>query len=166
MTRNMRIWSVGCSDQFLLWRSFYIVPPKERRMLVVHCHQFDTSLSSTRWPWIVGSHTYALALRIDQWHRRHCYTLEQRSLSWYLRSPLLRMVRYLTGTRLHERAVLERARQHKADGIICGHTHRVGQHLIDHLMVLQRWRLGTELHGVGGIPRWHSQSAALEARTE
>jgi UDP-2,3-diacylglucosamine pyrophosphatase LpxH len=31
---------------------------------------------------------------------------------------------------MDERAVFKRARQHKADGVICGHTHRVEQRLI------------------------------------
>jgi UDP-2,3-diacylglucosamine pyrophosphatase LpxH len=38
------------------------------RMLVIHGHQFDGSLSSAAWLSRMGSRAYTLALRIDQWH--------------------------------------------------------------------------------------------------
>ena len=101
-----------------------------RRMLVTHGHQFDTSLSSSRWLSAIGSQAYAVALRIDQWQKNDSYNPGPRSISSYLKRPVTRAVKYLTGTDLDERAVFERARQHRADGVICGHTHRVTQHLI------------------------------------
>lgn len=101
-----------------------------RRMLVTHGHQFDSSLSSSRWPSMMGSQAYAIALRIEQWHRRDRFNFAQRSLSSYLKRPITRAVQYFSATDMDERAVFERARQHKADGVICGHTHRVEQRLI------------------------------------
>ena len=100
------------------------------RMLVIHGHQFDTSMSSARWLSAIGSQAYAIALRIDQWHRNETSNFGPRSISSYLKRPVTRAVQYFTGTEVDERAVFERARQHNADGVICGHTHRVGQHLI------------------------------------
>ena len=100
------------------------------RMLVIHGHQFDSSLSSGRWLSVMGSQAYTFALRIDQWHRRERFRFEERAFASYLRRPLSRAVHYFTWSALNERAVFERVRQHKADGMICGHTHRVEQRLI------------------------------------
>jgi UDP-2,3-diacylglucosamine pyrophosphatase LpxH len=100
------------------------------RMLVIHGHQFDTSMSSARWLSAIGSQAYAIALRIDQWHKNECSKFGQRSFTSYLKRPVTKAVQYFTGTEVDEREVFERARRHNADGVICGHTHRVGQHLI------------------------------------
>jgi UDP-2,3-diacylglucosamine pyrophosphatase LpxH len=45
------------------------------RMLVIHGHQFDSSLSSARWLSLMGSQAYTFALRIDQWHRRERFKI-------------------------------------------------------------------------------------------
>jgi UDP-2,3-diacylglucosamine pyrophosphatase LpxH len=94
------------------------------RMLVIHGHQFDGSLNPNRLLPIIGSHGYARALRIhDWWHRQpEREGDEGRSISDYFRSPTRRAFEFLTDFR--DRAVLAAAREHKADGVICGHIHR------------------------------------------
>jgi UDP-2,3-diacylglucosamine pyrophosphatase LpxH len=99
-----------------------------RRMLVAHGHQFDRSPTSGRW--LKGSHAYTVALRINQWYGREWATRSQQphSLSAYLRHRVKKVVRYLTD--FDDRAVFEAVRRHRADGLICGHTHRAEQRLI------------------------------------
>ena len=71
-----------------------------------------------------------MALRINQWYGREwAQRWEQpRSLSAYLRHRVKGVVQYLTD--FDDRAVFERVRGHRADGLICGHTHRAEQRLI------------------------------------
>lgn len=99
-----------------------------RRMLVIHGHQFDRRLAAGRW-W-QGSQAYAMALRINDWYGhdwdKRCE--RPRSLSAYFRYRLKRAVQYLTD--FDDRAVFEAVRERRADGIICGHTHRPEQRLI------------------------------------
>jgi UDP-2,3-diacylglucosamine pyrophosphatase LpxH len=99
-----------------------------RRMLVTHGHQFDRRLTSG--DWLKGKQAYTLALRIHQWYGRAWMHRCQRprSLSAYLRHRVKQMVEYLTG--FDDRAVFEAVRQHRADGLICGHVHRTEQRLI------------------------------------
>ena len=102
------------------------------RMLVVHGHQFDSSLSSARWLALIGSKAYGAALRINEWYFRERFGGERatRSLSGYWKAPVWSAVRYLTAVDLDEHGLFDFARKHKADGIICGHTHRAEQRLI------------------------------------
>ena len=99
-----------------------------RRMLVIHGHQFDSSLAAGQW-W-KGNQVYAMALRINQWYGREWAERwhRPRSLSAYLKCRVKRAVEYLTD--FDDRALFEAARRHKVDGVICGHTHRPEQRLI------------------------------------
>jgi UDP-2,3-diacylglucosamine pyrophosphatase LpxH len=94
-----------------------------RRMLVIHGHQFDGSLNPNRWLYILGPQAYHRALRIDRWYNEEQTRAHQREarLGSYLKKRMSRAVRYLTD--FGDRAVLETARRHGADGVICGHTH-------------------------------------------
>ncbi len=101
-----------------------------RRMLVTHGHQFDSSLSSMRLLSMMGSSAYTMALRINEWYVRERFRIRKASVSAYLKRRATKAVRYLTTTGLDDRAVFDGVREHKADGVICGHTHRVEQRLI------------------------------------
>lgn len=99
-----------------------------RRMLVVHGHQFDSALNSGTW--LKGKQAYVIALRLHQWYGSAWTERSQRSrsLSAYLRHRVKQVVEYLTG--FDDRAVFEAVREHRADGLICGHVHRAEQRLI------------------------------------
>jgi len=58
----------------------YYTTADGRRMLVIHGHQFDSSLSSARWPSMMGSQAYAIALRIEQWQRRAGHWQSRRTI--------------------------------------------------------------------------------------
>ena len=94
-----------------------------RRMLVIHGHQFDGSLNPNRWMYIFGAQAYHQALRIDRWYSDPGVRGEQRAISpsFYFKRRLGRAIRYLTD--FADRAVVQTAREHRVDGVICGHTH-------------------------------------------
>jgi UDP-2,3-diacylglucosamine pyrophosphatase LpxH len=107
-----------------------------RRMLVTHGHKFDTARRSARWLSIVGGQAYTVALRIDEWHSRERFNLNERTWSGCLKSPVKKAVGFLAAGNLDEQAVLRAVKASKADGIICGHIHRAEQRLIDSIWYL------------------------------
>ena len=94
-----------------------------RRMLVIHGHQFDSSLNPNRWMSILGAQAYHQALRIDRWYSEEAGRQRRgiESSASYIKRRLANAVRYLTD--FADRAVVQAARRHRADGVICGHTH-------------------------------------------
>jgi UDP-2,3-diacylglucosamine pyrophosphatase LpxH len=72
---------------------------------------------------ILGAKAYHQALRIDRWYSEEALR-ERRgtdSPASYIKQRLANAVRYLTD--FADRAVVQTARHHRADGVICGHTH-------------------------------------------
>ncbi|MGC2303601.1 UDP-2,3-diacylglucosamine diphosphatase [Candidatus Binatus sp.] len=131
------------------------------RMLVIHGHQFDGSLNLNRLLPKIGSNAYARAQRIHDWYNRKSEqgSDEGRSLSDYLREPARKAIEFLTDFR--DRAVLAAARDHKADGVICGHIHRSDHRLIGNVMyvndgdwVHNRTALVEDRDGALQILRW------------
>ena len=131
------------------------------RMLVIHGHQFDGSLNPNRLLPMIGSKVYARGQRIHDWYNRRCEAGddEGRSLSDYIRNPARRAIEFLTDFR--DRAVLAAARDHKADGVICGHIHRSDHRKIgsvtyvnDGDWVLNRTALVEDHDGALRIIRW------------
>jgi UDP-2,3-diacylglucosamine pyrophosphatase LpxH len=98
-----------------------------RRMLIIHGHQFDGSLASARlWK---ASPAYTMLLRINRWYNQGLYErgTGTGSLS-SLKYRIKRAVEYFSD--FNDRPVLEAARRHRVDGVICGHVHRAEQRLI------------------------------------
>jgi UDP-2,3-diacylglucosamine pyrophosphatase LpxH len=106
----------------------------DAKMLVIHGHQFDGSLNLNRLLPKIGANAYARAQRIHDWYHRHPEDGrdEGRSLSDYFRDSARRAVEFFTDFR--DRAVLAAARDHKADGVICGHIHRSDHRLIGSIL--------------------------------
>src|SRR5579862_1851177 len=131
------------------------------RMLVIHGHQFDGTLNLNRLLPKIGSNAYARAQRIHDWYNRKSEQTsdEGRSLSDYLREPARKAIEFLTDFR--DRAVLAAARDHRADGVICGHIHRSDHRLIGNVLyvndgdwVHNRTALIEEKDGTLQILRW------------
>jgi UDP-2,3-diacylglucosamine pyrophosphatase LpxH len=131
------------------------------RMLVIHGHQFDGSLNPNRLLPIIGSRVYARGQRIHDWYNRRSEAGndEGRWLSDYFRNPARKAIEFLTDFR--DRAVLAAARDHKADGVICGHIHRSDHRAIGNVLyvndgdwVLNRTALVEEQDGALRIIRW------------
>jgi UDP-2,3-diacylglucosamine pyrophosphatase LpxH len=135
------------------------------KMLVIHGHQFDGSLNPNRLLPIIGAHAYARAQRIHDWYSRQTEqgSTEGRSLSDFFRYPARKAIEFLTDFR--DRAVLAAARDHKADGVICGHIHRSDHRLIGNILyvndgdwVQNRTAVVEERSGALQVVRWsHSQ---------
>lgn len=132
------------------------------RMLVIHGHQFDGSLNPNRLLPMIGSNAYARAQRIHDWYNRQSEQErdEGRSLSDYFRYPARKAVEFFTDFR--DRAVLAAARDHKADGVICGHIHRSDHRAIGSILyvndgdwVQSRTALVEEQDGALQIVRWN-----------
>src|SRR5260370_35626929 len=79
---------------------------------------------------MIGNNAYSHAQRIHDWYhvQSEPEASEGRSFSDYFRYPARRAFEYLTDFR--DRAVLAAAREHKADGVICGHIHRADYRLM------------------------------------
>jgi UDP-2,3-diacylglucosamine pyrophosphatase LpxH len=101
-----------------------------RRMLVIHGHQFDGSLSSVPWLSKMGGRAYTVALKINDWSRREHLRPDAVSLGACLKRRITKAVNYLSATSIDEREILRAVRKWRADGVICGHTHRAEQRLI------------------------------------
>jgi UDP-2,3-diacylglucosamine pyrophosphatase LpxH len=131
------------------------------RMLVIHGHQFDGTFNPNRLLPIIGSRVYARGQRIHDWYNRRSEqgTDEGRSLSDYFRHPARKAIEFLTDFR--DRAVLAAARDHNADGVICGHIHRSDHRAIGNVLyvndgdwVLNRTALVEDQDGALRIIRW------------
>ena len=93
-----------------------------RRMLVIHGHQFDGSLNPNRLLGMMGTQAYHAALRIDGWCNTERVRGRATLMTACVKDRINRTVRYLTD--FGDRVVYKSARRHRADGVICGHTHK------------------------------------------
>jgi UDP-2,3-diacylglucosamine pyrophosphatase LpxH len=134
-----------------------------KRMLVIHGHQFDGSLNPNRLLPIIGANAYARAQRIHDWYNRGSSESgeEGRSFSDFFRYPARKAVEFFTDFR--DRAVLAAARDHKADGVICGHIHRADHRRIGSILyvndgdwVQNRTAVMEETNGTLQVLRWHN----------
>ena len=140
------------------------------RMLVIHGHQFDGSLNPNRLLPIIGSGAYARAQRIHDWYHRQSGQVSDgaRSLSDYLRYPARKALEFLTDFR--DRAVLAAARDHKADGVICGHIHRSDKRQIGPILYVNdgdwvgnRTAIVEEADGTLQVIRWSGSQPHIPA---
>ena len=133
------------------------------KMLVIHGHQFDGSLNPNRLLPMIGHNAYARAQRIHDWYNRRSPESagdEGRSICDYLRYPARKAIEFFTDFR--DRAVLAAARDHKADGVICGHIHRADHRQIGSILyvndgdwVLNRTAVVEDHDGSLQVIRWN-----------
>lgn len=94
-----------------------------RRMLVTHGHQFDGTFNPNYWMHKLGAQAYHQALRVEHWYSEHGVAAPPGTVeaSAYVKRYMAKTIRYLTD--FADQTVLRSARHHRADGVICGHTH-------------------------------------------
>ena len=132
-----------------------------RRFLVLHGDEFDSVIRASPLLESLGNRAYALVLRLNRYvnavRRRLGYPYW--SVAAFLKHKVKNAVSYIAN---FERAVAFEARRRGVDGMICGHIHRADdhRHRRDHL--LQRRRLGRELHRPGRGFRRSIRVAALD----
>lgn len=99
------------------------VTADNRRLLVLHGDEFDSVIKCSPWLGHLGSHAYALTLRLNRyvnWMRRRL-GFPYWSLATYLKLKVKNATQYISS---FEQAVARAARERGVDGLICGHIHR------------------------------------------
>ena len=143
-----------------------------RRMLVIHGHQFDSAMHGSRWLAGMGSLGYSAALKINLWYnRQHFRRLIRTSgscqaLRWRLKRAVHQMMDF------PDVRVASGAREHHADGVICGHTHRPDHRMIGPILyvndgdwVQSRTALVEERDGTLNLLQWAGGVGAVAGRT-
>ncbi len=143
-----------------------------RRLLVIHGHQFDDSLSSVGWVSRMGGQAYNLALRINAWSIRERLNADS-GLSAFLKRPVTKAVDYIAATDSDEGEIVRIVRRQRADGIVCGHTHQPEQRHIGPVLYLNDgdWvesctALVEDYDGALQLLRWRpGQSPGIDRQT-
>jgi UDP-2,3-diacylglucosamine pyrophosphatase LpxH len=93
-----------------------------RRFLVAHGDECDGVIIYARWLAVLGDHAYSAALALNTWYNalRRQFGLPYWSLSKYLKQKVKNAVSFINK---YEDAVARMAREHNADGVVCGHIH-------------------------------------------
>ena len=94
-----------------------------QRLLVTHGDQFDAAVVSSRWLGMLGSQAYVVLLRLNGLVNtyRKLTGRPYWSLAKYLKHKVKNAVQAISN---FENAVVESARKHGVDGVVCGHIHR------------------------------------------
>ncbi|MBX9726063.1 MAG: UDP-2,3-diacylglucosamine diphosphatase [Rickettsiales bacterium] len=93
-----------------------------RRLLVIHGDIYDVVLHHARWLVTIGDSAYVMALRFNTWlnHWRQRFGLPYWSLSALLKNKVKKAVSIIGD---FEQFLVEAARRHGTDGVVCGHIH-------------------------------------------
>ena len=89
---------------------------------MVHGDECDGVMMYARWLAVLGDSAYTAALMLNHWYNalRRWRGLPYWSLSKYLKNKVKNAVQFITN---YEAAVARMAREHNADGVVCGHIH-------------------------------------------
>jgi UDP-2,3-diacylglucosamine pyrophosphatase LpxH len=100
----------------------YHMTADKKRLLIVHGDQFDIVVKHARWLAFLGDWAYTFALWSNLWfnkiRRRLGFTYW--SLSAWAKLKVKNAVNFIGA---FEAALVEAARRHNADGVVCGHIH-------------------------------------------
>ena len=93
-----------------------------KRLLVIHGDECDGVMIYAKWLAILGDHAYSAALMLNNWFNaiRRRFGLPYWSLSKYLKHKVKNAVAFIDN---YEGAIARLAREHNADGVVCGHIH-------------------------------------------
>ena len=100
----------------------YHMTVDKKRLLIVHGDQFDIVVKHARWLAFLGDWAYTFALWSNLWlnkiRRKLGFTYW--SLSAWAKLKVKNAVNFIGA---FEAALVEAARRHNADGVVCGHIH-------------------------------------------
>jgi UDP-2,3-diacylglucosamine pyrophosphatase LpxH len=100
----------------------YHMTADKKRLLIVHGDQFDIVVKHARWLAFLGDWAYTFALWSNRWlnkiRRKLGFTYW--SLSAWAKLKVKNAVNFIGA---FEVALVEAARRHNADGVVCGHIH-------------------------------------------
>ncbi len=104
-----------------------------KRLLVMHGDEFDAVMGCAKWLAKLGSMAYGVALAAN-WvlnRMRRVLGFPYWSLSAFLKGKVKDAVRTIND---FEHFLAQEARNHKADGIVCGHIHRAEMREIEGIL--------------------------------
>jgi UDP-2,3-diacylglucosamine pyrophosphatase LpxH len=101
-----------------------------KKYLIIHGDKFDGALNSFRILSHIGSYLYDVLLDINTIYNRirHKFGFGYWSLSHFLKSNTKKAVQFCSK---FETLLVDAAKRHGADGVICGHIHTPFQKMID-----------------------------------
>lgn len=146
---------------------------ENRRMLVIHGHQFDSPYNGNRWFSAMGSIGYSSALKINLWYNHGVIRSRPDGPGrlGLLRRRLKLAVHQLVD--FPDTRVMDGAREHRADGVICGHTHKPDKRMIGQILyvndgdwVQSKTALIEERDGTLRLLRWQSDAGRVAERME
>lgn len=128
------IYVPGNHDEFfrdyvdLYFAGIHITPRAEhvtedgKRLLILHGDEFDAVTLNNKWVAKLGSEAYDMLIVLNHWFNwvRRKLGFGYWSLSKHIKHKVKEAVSYLGN---FEQAVVHAARQHGADGVVCGHIH-------------------------------------------
>jgi UDP-2,3-diacylglucosamine pyrophosphatase LpxH len=93
-----------------------------RKLLILHGDEFDAVTMNNKWIAKLGSEAYDLLIALNHWFNwtRRKLGFGYWSLSRHIKHKVKEAVNYISN---FEEAVVHAARQHGADGVVCGHIH-------------------------------------------
>jgi UDP-2,3-diacylglucosamine pyrophosphatase LpxH len=100
-----------------------------KRLLILHGDKFDAVMSCAKWLAHLGDAAYELALVLNRIFNfmRTRLGFPYWSLSAWLKHKVKNAVDHISA---FEHFIVEEARHHKADGIVCGHIHHAEMRMI------------------------------------
>lgn len=100
----------------------YHMTADKKRLLIVHGDQFDIVVQHARWLAYLGDWAYTFALWSNLWFNkiRRKLGFTYWSLSAWAKLKVKNAVNFIGA---FEVALVEAARRHGADGVVCGHIH-------------------------------------------
>jgi UDP-2,3-diacylglucosamine pyrophosphatase LpxH len=100
----------------------YHMTADKKRLLIVHGDQFDIVVKHARWLAFLGDWAYTFALWSNLWFNkiRRKLGFTYWSLSAWAKLKVKNAVNFIGA---FEAALVEAARRHNADGVVCGHIH-------------------------------------------
>ncbi len=98
-----------------------------RRLLVIHGDQFDVVVRHARWLAFFGDRAYAAALALNTYVNlvRRRLGFSYWSLSAWAKLKVKNAVNFIGA---FEEALAREAREHAAEGVVCGHIHHAAMH--------------------------------------
>jgi UDP-2,3-diacylglucosamine pyrophosphatase LpxH len=142
-----------------------------RRYLVLHGDVFDPVIQNIPWLANIGSRAYVMLLVVNRWFNlgRRAMGREYSSISSWMKHQVKIVVNYMGR---FEEVVVREVREHKVDGLICGHIHRAAIREIDNILYTNSgdWvesctALAENVDGRLGIIEWHNQQPLKESTT-
>jgi UDP-2,3-diacylglucosamine pyrophosphatase LpxH len=128
------VYVPGNHDEFfrdyidLYFAGIHITPRAEHvtedgtRLLILHGDEFDAVTLNNKWVAKLGSEAYDMLIVLNHWFNwaRRKLGFGYWSLSKHIKHKVKEAVSYIGN---FEEAVVHAARQHGADGVVCGHIH-------------------------------------------